>query len=355
MTEEKIDFYTLNVGNGDSHVIHFPGKQAAVIIDPGNAGLINHLLHRELKIKHLPLILISHFDLDHMAGLNSVIKKCLGGDSKYKIKPGCIFFGDQCFNKSKLCRRLSDIMDDFTELQEEHGLKYEYCIADNSSAEVFKKELEELGIDGRVIYPKRMQQRKAFEKNDFNLSSVLLLITFSNKKILYTGDLPYPGWEQVAPEENLTSDVFKVPHHGGNISSSPGPDMRKILNRVNPNFALISVGDQYNHPLPEVVSAIVTHNRKPHLFCTRMTKQCCNDKGSNRKKEILDFYKKEMDRHDTQILRLGSDKGTLCAGTIRFTFTRDNVTPFTSPPVPIYYRMLKSLFNSRALLCSAQF
>ena len=357
MSEEKIDFYTLNVGHGDSHVIHFPKKQAAVVIDPGNAGLINLLLHQQLKIKHLPLILISHFDLDHMAGLNSIIKKCLDNDSHPGIKPGYIFFSDQFFDKSKLCRRVSDILDDFTHLQKEHDIKLEYCIADNSSAEVFKKELEKLGIDGRIIYPKRMQQKQSYKKNDFNLASVLLLLTFAHKKILYTGDLPYAGWEQVAPGEDLTSDVFKVPHHGGNISRThtPGRDTAKILERVKPNFALISVGDIYNHPHPEVVGAIVTHDRNPHLFCTRMTKQCCNDKDNHMKEEILEFYQREMEEHDAQILRLGSEKGTLCAGTIRVTFTRDTVTPYTSPPVPIYYRMLKNLFSTRALLCRAQF
>jgi len=92
MIEENINFYILNVGQGDSHVIHFPTNEAAIVIDPFNSELINELLHNRLKIKSLPFILISHGDMDHMAEIEKVIKKCLEKPNDQPIKLGYLFY-----------------------------------------------------------------------------------------------------------------------------------------------------------------------------------------------------------------------------------------------------------------------
>jgi len=356
--EEKIDCYTLNVGQGDSHVIHFPSRAAAIIIDPGDGNLINELLHNQLEIKHLPLILISHFDVDHMRGLNSVIRKCLGQTGKFAIQPGYIFFSDQGFGKGKYCQTIANILTEFKDLSEQFKIRFEYSIADNSSSEVFIEELDKLGIEGKIIYPKRLQQGDAIQKEDYNLASVLLYLIFAGQKILYTGDLPYYGWEKIHEEEDLTSDVFKVPHHGGKISQTPGPDTRKILERVNPNFALISVGsnNNYKHPIPEVVEAIITHNTHPHLFCTQMTGQCSRGNSENLKEKIDAFYIQNMEKGEYDLSKiLRPANGIPCAGTIRITFDRKTGSVSTYPTEIIHFDMLNTLFKSGQLLCGASF
>lgn len=354
--EEKVHFYTLNVGQGDSHIIHFPTREAAIVIDPGNGELINELLHNHLEIKYLPLILISHFDLDHMRGLNSVIRGCLERPGKPEIKPGYVFFSDQGFGKSIDCQTIKNILQEFKQLSKQFKLQFEYCIADNSSSGVFIEVLNKLGIEGKIIYPTRLLQGEAIEKKDYNLASVLLYLVFAGQKILYTGDLPYAGWEKIAKEEDLTSDVFKVPHHGGNISRNPGSHTQKILERVNPKFALISVGsdNSYQHPYPEVVEAIVTHNTHPHLFCTQMAGHC--GAGENIQQKIDDFYEKIMDEGDYEITqKMRPANGIPCAGTIRITF--DGKTGFvSSAPSPlVHLSMLKTLFKPAQLLCGARF
>ena len=353
-TEEKIDFFTLNVGHGDSHVIHFKENKAAVIIDPGNSELILQLLHNQLKIKHIPLILISHGDMDHMGGLNDVIIKCLEDCRGEPVKVGHIFFNDEGMAKIKDKARIKKFFEKFRNLAVKHNLKYKYIIANDNSSEILADIFAKYGIECKMYYPEHVNLLDVHLKNDYNLGSVLFYLVFAKQKILYTGDLPYAGWKQVKPGEDLTSDVFKVPHHGGKISNSPGKDTRKILERVNPNFALISVGDKYNHPLPEVVEAIVTHNTSPHLFCTQMTRQCCPDEKM--KAKIEDFYEKHIKkRSEKKILKLGSSRGTLCAGTIRVTFDNKTDTLYTSPLVFTHHKMLKTLFNTDRLLCSTRF
>jgi competence protein ComEC len=349
MTEENVHFYTLNVGQRDSHVIHFPTNQAALVIDPGNSQIINKLLHENLEIKFLPIILISHFDIDHMSGLNEVIEGCL----EKSLKPGCIFFNDHGFLKSKLSKRVKTILDDLDELAETHRLETEYAVANSRSSKYFQEILAKLGIEGRIIFPKRLQQRSGYQKGDFNLFSVILYLMFANKKILYTGDLPYAGWKEVDEKEDLKSDVFKVPHHGGNISDNSGEDMQKILDRVNPNFALVSVGSEnsHKHPLPEVIKTIVSHPEMPHLFCTQMTDQC-SKKRHQYKEKVDEFYKSKLINKEKEynILKMGNDKGTMCAGTIRITFNR-NSEPWTIPSNFDHHRMLNTFFSTDNLLC----
>jgi len=363
MTEKNVHFYTLNVGQKDSHVIHFPNYEAAVVIDPGSARLINKLLHENLKIKYLPLILISHFDMDHMAGLNEVIKCCLDKPDKDTLKPECIFFNDHGFLKSEVCKRVKKILDDLDIISKENGIETDYAVAGTQSAKYFREKLAKFGIDARIIYPTRFQQGRNYKKTDFNLFSVLLYLMFDNKKILYTGDLPYAGWKQIEEPESLKSDVFKVPHHGGNISQNPDREMRKILEHVRPNFALISVGSNNRyHPVKELVEAIVTPSPDTgtgiQLFCTQMTDRCSTNR-KQMKEKVEAFYNEEYKKdtmkniikNDFPVTALGDDNGTMCAGTIRVIFHKNSADVQTLPKYASILKMKKRFFSRDPLLC----
>lgn len=232
-------------------------------------------------------------------------------------------------------------------------MKEESIFAETESSELLNTILNRYGIYGRILYPEYVRMINVHRKEKWNMASVLLLLTFENKKILYSGDLPYAGWKHVDKEEDLKSDVFKVPHHGGKISSKPGEDTKKILERVNPNFALVSAGSHkgYKHPLPEVIEAIVTHSTKPHLFCTKMTNRC-SKKRHQQKEKVEAFYKTRFKKkkEEYEILKLGNDKGTMCAGTIRITFNRNSHT-WTIPSRFDHHRMLKTFFSNDGLLC----
>ncbi len=360
--EENIHFYTLNVGQADSHVIHFPNRDAAAVIDPGNGKAINDLLYKHLRIKELPFILVSHFDLDHMEGINEVIKKNAELYPPPSPNTQTIFFNDTAYIKSKEKKRLGEVLDEFNFLVKKYSPRLEVAISDQESGKSFTRRMEELGLEGRILYPSRLQLREPHEKKDSNLSSVLLYLAFAGKKILYSGDLPMEGWEK-SPAEDLKSDVFKIPHHGGRISNNSGKDTRKILEHVDPRFALVSVGgaNSHHHPLPEVIEAIVSHEGNPHLFCTQMTGQCCSDPAV--KEKIEDFYRDNLpegdgdesgDGNGKMVFSTGTANGTPCAGTIRVNFSRNEEHIHTLPPAGVHLRMLKKLLNPNGFLCRSR-
>jgi competence protein ComEC len=58
---------------------------------------------------------------------------------------------------------------------------------------------------------------------------------------------------------DLRADILKVPHHGSRTSSTEA-----FINAVNPEYAVISVGERsrFGHPHPAVVQRYLARNVK---------------------------------------------------------------------------------------------
>jgi competence protein ComEC len=74
---------------------------------------------------------------------------------------------------------------------------------------------------------------------------------------LFTGDISAMGeFTLISKRANLSSSVLKVAHHG-----SSGSTTEEFLNAVNPQIAIISVGEnnKYNHPSEETLKRLIDH------------------------------------------------------------------------------------------------
>jgi competence protein ComEC len=74
----------------------------------------------------------------------------------------------------------------------------------------------------------------------------VLLIEYSGRRILLTGDLEPPGLDDVLAEEPIDCDVLLVPHHGSQRSSPPG-----LISWCRPEVAVISGSPARLHPATE--------------------------------------------------------------------------------------------------------
>ena len=97
---------------------------------------------------------------------------------------------------------------------------------------------------------------KSEEKNNLNLSSIVIRTTFGEQSFLFMGD------SEVENEEARTwpqTNVLKVAHHGSDTSSS-----ERFLEQVKPQIAIISVGEgnSYGHP------AQITLNKLSSIECS---------------------------------------------------------------------------------------
>lgn len=85
------------------------------------------------------------------------------------------------------------------------------------------------------------------EKDNLNLSSIVIRMVYGNQSFLFTGDAEIENEEQM---EVSKTTVLKVAHHGSDTSSS-----EEFLEKVDPEIAVISVGEgnTYNHPNQTVI------------------------------------------------------------------------------------------------------
>ena len=81
------------------------------------------------------------------------------------------------------------------------------------------------------------------DKDNLNLSSIIIRLTFGNNSFLFMGDAET---ENEKTREWPKTDVLKVGHHGSNTSTS-----EKFLKQVSPQYAVIMAGKDNRYGLPK--------------------------------------------------------------------------------------------------------
>ncbi|MGE5628766.1 MAG: MBL fold metallo-hydrolase [Solirubrobacterales bacterium] len=102
------------------------------------------------------------------------------------------------------------------------------------------------------------------DPNDLNTYSIVLKITYGKNSFLFTGDAVKSNeLGMIKAGYDLSADVLKVGHHGVFTSTS-----QKFLDKVNPKYAVISVGAGHlkGPPAPEVLTRL--NNNKINTFRT---------------------------------------------------------------------------------------
>lgn len=222
-----VDF--LNVGQGDSIFIETPGNQQ-ILIDGGPDSKILEKLGKEMSFcdRTIDLIILTHPEKDHLAGLLEVLKR-------YKVK-NILWTG---------------VVRDTVEWQEWISLikkeKAEIRIAKIGDRIILKKESPKIFID--ILNP--ADNLDGEELKDSNDSSIVADLMVGKNSFLFTGDISSAVEKQLA-EENIKADVLKIAHHGSKYSSS-----EDFLKAVLPKFAIIEVGENdYGHPNNEVLARL---------------------------------------------------------------------------------------------------
>ncbi len=95
-----------------------------------------------------------------------------------------------------------------------------------------------------VIWPP-----KGYVSNDENKNSLVMMLSYRDFKILFTGDIDQ-GVESVIANELDQTNIVVLPHHGSNTSSS-----QDFIEMTGPEYGIISYGENnYGIPSQEVIS-----------------------------------------------------------------------------------------------------
>ncbi len=224
----EVNFF--DVGQGDAVFIESPQRHQ-ILIDGGPGSIILEKLAKEMPFwdKTIDLIILTHPESDHLAGLIEVLKR-------YKVE-NILWTG--------AVRETAEFKE-WLKLIKEEGAQIKI-------AKAGQKIITSPGLLLEILYPFEKLEKQVFK--DSNNTSIISKLVFDENSFLFTGDV-YKSAERELLKKGaeINSDVLKVSHHGSKTSTS-----EEFLKKVSPNFAVILVGKKnpYGHP-HEVVLEILS-------------------------------------------------------------------------------------------------
>ena len=211
-----------DVGQGDALALR-AGPGAAVVVDAGpDLGPVDECLRR-LGIETVPLLVLSHFHLDHIGGVDGVL------DGR---TVGAIGFGQ------------------FEEPPE--GAAAVRASASRAGVPLVRLAVgEQLALGEVTLQVLGPAQLLHGTRSDPNNNSVILKATVRSVSILLPGDAEHDAERALMSAGTpLAVDVLKVPHHGSAWSDP------EFLDATAARVAVIEVGvdNDYGHPSPVVIT-----------------------------------------------------------------------------------------------------
>lgn len=219
-SSNNLDVYFLDVGQADSILLSNNGHY--MLIDAGNnedgPKLVNYF--KSLGITKFDYVIATHAHEDHIGGMDDIIKN---------FDIGTFYMPDLITTT----KTFEDVLDALSEKQiafETPTIDQEFSFSDTKITTLYVNN----------------------EAKNLNDSSIVLRLKHGTNTFLFTGDASTKVEKQLL-NKNIASDVLKVGHHGSRYSTS-----KKFLNKVNPQYAIISVGinNTYKHPHDETLKKL---------------------------------------------------------------------------------------------------
>lgn len=216
-----------DVGQGDATVIR--SGDSIAVVDVGRDEKKIDACLAKLGVIHIDLMVLTHFDADHVNGLAGAIKNRMVGTAM-----------------------LTSFVD------ERPGANFSRFLLESSHIPVIKAERGLHGEVGNVSWKVLSPSRTAEEAEDSNDGSVTMLWRFTNFQLITLADLGEKGQQRLAAnlgswwtDANLPL-VMKVSHHG---SADQYPE---LIEWLKPKLALISVGanNGYGHPTRRTLNTL---------------------------------------------------------------------------------------------------
>ena len=213
-----------DVGQGDAFVVATaPGR--AVVVDTGPDPPAVARCLRDLGVRDVDLLVLTHFHADHVGGLAGVLGQARV-DAAYVSPVG---------EPADVARRALDLLAD-------EDVPVHVARAGD------RAQVGAAGIE--VVGP---GERPVVGGSAANNGSVVLDVVVRNTRVLLTGDLEPEGMRPVRERvQGRDYDVLKVAHHG-----SAAQDER-LLRGARAEVALIGVGadNTFGHPAPSLLAML---------------------------------------------------------------------------------------------------
>lgn len=221
---EQFSVRFLNVGQGDCVLIACGGRMALVDTGPGSSGKRTVQQLRDLGVRDLELLLVTHGHEDHAGAAAAILEE---------------------FPAGQLVLPVEDNRSDF-------WLDMLSAAGDTEITEVSAGWSYDLGqAKLTVLYPTPEERAAAKDLND---TSLTLRVEYREHSVYLAGDCEAPAETALLLREPpLPVTVYKASHHGSRNASSPA-----LLAALDPQYCVIScaAGNDYGHPHGEVLGRL---------------------------------------------------------------------------------------------------
>lgn len=256
-TDSHPAFYFLDVGQGDSELVVFPGN-VKIMTDAGPDQKVIKSLERAIgNDAYIDIGIISHPQLDHFNGFNYLLDKytfgafIINGRDDAKIAQ----------EWPALLKKIKERNIPLITLGEGDKILYQ-----SSSISIF--------------FP----SASYIQSGELNDTGLVEFVKTGSARAIFTADIGANIEEYILKKFDIGADILKVPHHGSKYSSSEA-----FLKAINPKIAIIEVGKNnvYHHPTEEALERL--GNATKNIF---RTDQSGTIKVIVREKKLLVFTEK---------------------------------------------------------------
>ena len=217
--------HVLDVGQGDAVLLRTSAGDVLIDAGPEDAEELLCLRLRQLGVRELALLIVTHPDADHVGGADGVLAEI---PTKEILTNGAPLEGESAGRLLQTATRL------------------EISVRAAHTGEVLRFGETVISVIGPI----------GNDQQAGNEGSLMLKVVCGSVSMLLMGDA---GIKQEATllaaygETILDCDLYKVGHHGSNTSTSLA-----FLQCVTPTYAVISCGaaNSYGHPFGEVLARL---------------------------------------------------------------------------------------------------
>ena len=206
---EELTIHSFKAGKADAHLIYSPAF--AVLIDCGESGFGKEIVSymKANGIPKLDMLLITHFDKDHVGGAAKVLKE---------VEVAQVVHSN--------CPKDSEEYRKYMEQLSKKGI---------DPVQPSKPQSVVLGGAEFVIYP---PQKQTYSDSPSNNSSLITAVTYGECSMLFAGDAEDMRLSEFIAGNTGHYDLLKVPYHGHYQTR-----LAAFIQKVSPRIAVITSSD----------------------------------------------------------------------------------------------------------------
>ena len=211
----QLEIHFIDVGQGDSVFIRAPGDQS-LLYDGGRKEDVPLEYLRSLGVQQVDLVVASHPDADHIAGLIPVVEA-------YRPR---FYLDNGIPHSTQTYARLLEAVE-------------------SAGSQLLEPTARTIGLGEASVQVLPPPGLLSFDNNN---NSVGLVVTYGDFKLALTGDAEaeeFNWWAENVPGLLEDVDVYKASHHGSDNGDTP-----LSMQEFQPEVVVISVGadNSYGHP-----------------------------------------------------------------------------------------------------------